>query len=184
MRFHIHLAAAISIRDLIYLHGSAFVLCRLHTLDLSSNELRAMPAIDAFHSTNMRRVYLGRNFIASINLTNGERWSSLEWLDISCNLLSRIPPEIGNFAKLTRLDISHNANLAEISDDIGRLSSLSELILDGLKLNNLPNNLATGPIKEIIRFLQRRIKQVRFLLVSYDAYFSHRKAIRLDKVVN
>lgn len=110
------------------------------------------------------------------NSTNPDMSSSCNWNGIACDeggrvtmidrrhneLKGTIPPEIGNFSKLTHLDLSYNNVSGELPISLARLTQLKELFLCHnhitgsipLEISNLENlmtldlsfNILIGPI--------------------------------------
>ncbi|KAK4576933.1 hypothetical protein RGQ29_027456 [Quercus rubra] len=97
------------------------------------------------------------------NNTNLDMSSSCNWLGIACDeggsvtkidrryneLKGSIPPEIGNFSKLTHLDLSYNYVSGELPISLARLTQLKELLLS--------NNQITGSIPPEISNLENLV---------------------------
>ncbi len=58
-------------------------------------------------------------------------------LELDCNQLSKLPPEIGKLKKLTVLDLSDN-QLSELPPEIGKLKKLTSLDINCNQLRELP----------------------------------------------
>uniref|UniRef100_A0A3B3BIS7 Uncharacterized protein n=1 Tax=Oryzias melastigma TaxID=30732 RepID=A0A3B3BIS7_ORYME len=140
----------------------------LQNLDLTENKLRDLPA-DVFSHAPLRSLVLKNNLIEE---ARGE-WlpenSSLTWLDLSGNLLTKIPtvllqklPNLENLdlsnnrlekipphsldglAKLERLNLQENKLHSLDASSFQGMHSLTVLTLAHNKLSHLPGNLFQG----------------------------------------
>ena len=76
---------------------------------------------------NLRTLDLGCNFIDSIPPEIGTL-TSLEILNLRRNRIRSIPPEVGNLKNLRKINFSRNPIL-DLPDEMGNLTSLEELVL-------------------------------------------------------
>ncbi|XP_072257734.1 leucine-rich repeat serine/threonine-protein kinase 2 isoform X1 [Pyxicephalus adspersus] len=136
-------------------------LSHLRTVDLSNNYIETLPGPLEWSSLNLREVILNYNQISILNLDlhkDPGRWSRLEKLQLSHNKIKEIPPDVGFLINITCFDISHNPDLRSFPDEMGKLTKVWDLPLDGLNLDFDLKRIGCKA-KDLIRFLQQRLKK-------------------------
>jgi Leucine-rich repeat (LRR) protein len=109
----------------------------LEDLDLTGNiGLSAFP--DIYRNTALKKLSLIGNQITLDDLP--DKASSLEYLNVMGNKITRVPEQIGNFSRLQRVIFSNNS-LESIDPAIGKLSRLEELSFYNCGLSSLPASI-------------------------------------------
>lgn len=116
--------------------------------------------------TNVDELDLSRNLIQKLPDNIGN-FSSLRWLDLHSNRLESVPESIGNLVGLTHLNLSNNClTAAGLPFSLGFLTSLKSLNLGMNKLDSLPPTIAAlDSLQELGLFDNLFIKLPEFVSV-------------------
>lgn len=116
--------------------------------------------------TNVDELDLSRNLIQKLPDNIGS-FMSLRWLDLHSNKLESVPESIGNLVGLTHLNLSNNRlTSAGLPSTLGFLSSLKSLNLGMNQLDTLPPTMvALDSLQELGLFDNLFIKLPEFVKV-------------------
>lgn len=116
--------------------------------------------------TNVDELDLSRNLIQKLPDNIGN-FSSLRWLDLHSNRLESVPESIGGLARLTHLNLSNNhLTSAGLPSTLGFLTSLKCLNLGINQLDTLPPTIvALDNLQELGLFNNLFIKLPEFLTI-------------------
>ncbi|XP_076599425.1 leucine-rich repeat-containing protein 18 [Chaetodon auriga] len=119
--------------------------------------------------TNVDELDLSRNLIQKLPANIGN-FSSLRWLDLHSNKLESVPESIGNLVGLTHLNLSNNRlTSAGLPSTLGSLSNLKSLNLGMNQLDTLPPTIAAlHSLQELGLFDNLFIKLPEFVTVLHN----------------
>ena len=106
-------------------------------LDLSHNKIAALPDLSRF--TALEELDLTGNLLETLPEELGTV-TTLRSLALNGNVLTALPRSLGQLGQLERLELNNN-NLEALPKELGRLSHLEVLMLSGNKLCELPDSL-------------------------------------------
>ena len=155
-------------------------------LDLQHNELQTLPS-NLLQLPSLSELNLNHNKL--VEIPNIPEWSPcLTVLELSHNQLTTMPPNtvaaairnlnlsynkfctipqcICSFTTLHSLNLSHNPDIRALPAEMGRLTTLGSLQLEGLKdLNDPPRNIQKDT-QDCIRYLHSKLRGTKTLLTS------------------
>lgn len=101
----------------------------------------------------MRELILSQNRIAFLNPIILLDLASLEYLDLSHNLLSSLEKEWGELAPLKRLDVSFN-RVQNVAVELGRLYNIESCVLHNNPIANIAQELVAATDNSVILYLR------------------------------
>ncbi|NXY22630.1 VASN protein, partial [Atrichornis clamosus] len=148
-----------------HIHAAAFdTLENLLELKLQNNQLRAVPPLDlpnlllldiswnkipaiapgAFHAVNIESLKIAGLGLTSLNEELFQVQNNVHELDVSDNLLERVPPVLRRLGSLTRLSLAGNARISQLlAEDFQSLHNLQELDISNLNINTIPRDFSS-----------------------------------------
>ncbi|KAG8236960.1 hypothetical protein J437_LFUL016156 [Ladona fulva] len=125
----------------------------LQKLNLSHNKICDLPN-DFFRLHELRSLMISHNLFHDLPSEGIGDLIMLDYLDISHNKLSAVPPGVGFLTRLKHLSMSHN-NISDVPPDIGNLRVLQIMDLAYNKLSDLP---PLGELRKLeILYLQHNL---------------------------
>ncbi|TRY84280.1 hypothetical protein DNTS_013412 [Danionella cerebrum] len=143
-----------------------FQLEALVSLKLCGNQILTLPSPNKWKCSRLRTLDLSRNQLGKTGeqtktrklafLTTWHRRDpesacpleipsllrdSLEVLTLSENQLESVPPSVCGLRNLSELYLSHNPGIQELPIELGQLSNLWQLDIEGLNLSNIPSDV-------------------------------------------
>ncbi|NXI48923.1 VASN protein, partial [Chloroceryle aenea] len=147
-----------------HIHAAAFdTLENLLELKLQNNQLWAVPPLDlpnlllldiswnkipniapgAFHAVNIESLKIAGLGLTSLNEELFQVQNNLHELDISDNLLERVPAVLRRLGSLTKLSLAGNARISQLlAEDFHNLHNLQELDISNLNINTIPRDFS------------------------------------------
>ena len=130
---------------------------RLTKLSLAHNKLITFPDIPKWSST-LIELDLSDNHLSSLPMNMLA--PSLTHLNLSRNQLSHVPLCICTFTTLTHLDLSDNSDIKTLPFEMGMLTDLVKLNLNGLKnLKDPPTRLIGTNTGDCLCYLQDKLRE-------------------------
>ncbi|NXO67336.1 VASN protein, partial [Phainopepla nitens] len=147
-----------------HIHAAAFdTLENLLELKLQNNQLKAVPPLDlpnlllldiswnkipaiapgAFHAVSIESLKIAGLGLTSLNEELFQVQNNLHELDVSDNLLERVPAVLRRLGSLTRLSLAGNARISQLpAEDFRSLHNLQELDISNLNINTIPRDFS------------------------------------------
>ncbi|NXL50932.1 VASN protein, partial [Podilymbus podiceps] len=147
-----------------HIHAAAFdTLENLLELKLQNNQLWAVPPLDlpnlllldiswnkipaiapgAFHAVNIESLKIAGLGLTSLNEELFQSQNNLHELDVSDNLLERVPAVLRRLGSLTKLSLAGNARISQLpAEDFRSLHNLQELDISNLNINTIPRDFS------------------------------------------
>ena len=129
-------------------------LLSLNELNLSHNSIIEIPYVPVW-SASLFTLDLSYNCLRS--LPKAVVAPNLKNLNISNNQFYAIPHCVGSFVGLTTLNIAHNPNILDLPLELGRLTNLTTLNLDGLDNLNHPPRSVCSTTEDCIRYMEKQL---------------------------
>ncbi|KAM9317959.1 leucine-rich repeat serine/threonine-protein kinase 1 [Pholidichthys leucotaenia] len=134
--------------------------CQLKTLDLSRNQLGKTEEGPksrrlAFLTTWNRR---DPDIVCSIEFPALLR-DSLEVLFLNDNQLECVPQSVCGLHSLTELYLSNNPGIRELPAELGQLSNLWQLDIEGLNITNVPQEVRNEGSSSVLDFLRAQLRK-------------------------
>ncbi|XP_068555457.1 vasorin isoform X2 [Anas acuta] len=147
-----------------HIHAAAFdTLENLLELKLQNNQLWAVPPLDlpnlllldiswnkipaiapgAFHAVNIESLKIAGLGLTSLDEELFQPQNNLHELDVSNNLLERVPAVLRRLGSLTKLSLAGNAQISQLpAEDFQSLHNLQELDISNLNINTIPRDFS------------------------------------------
>ncbi|XP_009880267.1 PREDICTED: vasorin [Charadrius vociferus] len=147
---HIHAAAFDTLENLLELKLQNNQLWDLPPLDLPNLLLldiswNKIPTIapGTFHAVNIESLKIAGLGLTSLNEELFQVQNNLHELDVSDNLLERVPAVLRRLGGLTKLSLAGNARISQLpAEDFHSLHNLQELDISNLNINTIPRDFS------------------------------------------
>ncbi|KAK2543840.1 Vasn [Columba livia] len=148
-----------------HIHAAAFdTLENLLELKLQNNQLWTVPPLDlpnlllldiswnkiptiapgAFHAVNIESLKIAGLGLTNLNEELFQAQNNLHELDVSDNLLERVPAVLQRLGSLTKLNLAGNARISQLpAEDFHNLHNLQELDISNLNINTIPRDFSS-----------------------------------------
>lgn len=129
-------------------------LCHLEQLFVQQNDLTALPPFSG--CARLKELHVSNNAIEAFPIEVIETLLGLRTLDLKCNKLSTLSPDITMIQGLERLDLSNN-NLASLPYELGTLVHLKGLGVEGNPLRAIRRDIVKRGTVHLLKWLQDRL---------------------------
>jgi GTPase SAR1 family protein len=140
--------------DLTNVPANLLQLCKLKKVKLSHNKINHFPDIPHW-SASLSMVDLSDNHLSSLPMIIGA--PGLVSLNLAKNQFNTVPLCICTFTTLKFLDLSDNPNIRSLPCELGMLTKLVELNLNGLKRLKEPPKAFTSSPQQCITYLRTKL---------------------------
>lgn len=135
----------------------------LSELNLKHNKLVEIPNIPEW-SPSLTVLELSHNQLTTVPPNTIA--TAIQSLNLSYNMFSTVPQCVCSFTTLHSLDLSHNPDIRTLPAEMGKLTNLTSLQLEGLKdLSDPPRNMQKDT-QECIRYLNSKLRGTKSVLVN------------------
>ena len=141
--------------DLQNIPHSILQLPSLCELNLSNNKLKDIPDVPEWSSC-LTVLDLSHNQLTSMPLNAIA--TDIRSLNLIDNMFHTIPLCICSFTTLHALNLSFNPDIQTLPAEMGRLTNLTSLQLEGLKNLNYPPKSVQGDARNCIRYLNNKLR--------------------------
>ena len=107
-------------------------------------------------------------------------WRALRWLDLRNNLLTRLPPALGELRNLRTLLVAGN-RLTELPVELGNLNKLTGLNLSGNPLVDPPKNIVQQGVRQVLCYLLQKQYEDQVKQIPDFALHKHDLLIHSDR---
>ncbi|NWH65302.1 VASN protein, partial [Geococcyx californianus] len=111
-------------------------------LDISWNKIPTI-APGTFHAVNIESLKIAGLSLTSLDEELFQAQNNLHELDISDNLLERVPAVLRRLGSLTKLSLAGNTRISQLlAEDFHNLHNLQELDISNLNINTIPRDFS------------------------------------------
>lgn len=155
-----------SIRTLL----SASIALSSISLDLRNRQLPSL-FVEFALLHRLEYLYLEGNQLVELPAEVVRGWRALRWLDLRNNLLTRLPPALGELRNLRTLLVAGN-RLTELPGELGNLHKLTGLNLSGNPLVDPPKSIVQQGVRQVLSYLLQ--KQSEDQMKQIPAFTPHK----------
>lgn len=140
--------------QLTHLPSEIRYLKNLKVLTLRHNQIKEVPE-EISGCSSLVEMHLGYNKISTISDAFGHL-QKLSVLDLNTNELKAVPAGPCRTLKLTSLDLTNN-NLSGLPGEVGLMTTLRRLALDGNPMRTIRRELIMGPVSRLLDSLRKKL---------------------------
>ena len=164
-----------SIRTLL----SASIALSSISLDLRNRQISSL-FVEFSLLHRLEYLYLERNQLVELSAEVVRGWRAMRWLDLRNNLLTQLPPALGELRNLRTLLVAGN-RLTELPVEIGNLNKLTGLNLSGNPLVDPPKNIVQQGVRQVLSYLQQKQSEAQLQQIPEFTPRKHDLFIHSDR---